>query len=72
MKLLKKLMYLTRTYFVKVGSNVRIGVSSTGPLESLTYAVFGRGNLVFAETLKGSETDFNEISFKATSDMAPR
>ena len=61
-----------RTINAQVGSNVRIGVRSTYPLRVLSYAVFGRGRLAFAETIPGSQNQYNEINFRATSDMAPR
>ena len=53
-------------FLYKVGSNIRIGISTTETPISFTYVVFGRGRLVFAETLKGSGTTYNEINFRAS------
>ena len=55
-----------------MGKNVKIGVASTEALSSLSYSIFGRGKLVFAETLEGSRTVYNELNFRANSDMSPR
>lgn len=62
-----------RTANPQVGKKVRIGVNSTAPLQSLSYAVFGRGKLVFADTIPAADDDhYNEIDFRATPDAAPR
>ena len=61
-----------RTESPRVGKNVKIGVASTEALSSLSYSIFGRGKLVFAETLEGSRTVYNELNFRANSDMSPR
>ena len=54
-------------YFLpQVGANIRVGVGTTEVPNSFTYVVFGRGRLVFAETLKGSGTTYNEINFRAS------
>ena len=55
-----------------MGQNLRIGISTTEVPESFTYVVFGRGRLVFAETLKASGTDYNEITFRASATVSPR
>ena len=51
---------------IQVGGNIRVGISTTEAPVSFTYVVFGRGRLVFAETLKGSGTVYNEINFRAS------
>lgn len=61
-----------RTESPRVGKNVKVGVASTEALSSLSYSIFGRGKLVFAETLEGSRTVYNELNFRANSDMSPR
>ena len=46
---------------------------SSVPLSSLSYAIFGRGKLVFAGTIKAVEDDaYNEINFRAAPEAAPR
>ena len=62
-----------RTVNPAVGKNIRIGIVSTEPLPSLSYAIFGRGKLVFAETIKTEENaTYNEINFRASAESAPR
>jgi CD109 antigen len=61
-----------RTLNPSVGKNVKIGIESTEALASVSYSIFGRGKLVFAETLTGTGSNFNELNFRATSDMSPR
>ncbi len=61
-----------RTPNPSVGKNVRIGIVSTEPLAYVSYSIFGRGKLAFAETLEGSRTPKNELNFRATSEMSPR
>ena len=61
-----------RTENPTVGRNVIIGISTTEVPTTFTYVVFGRGRLVFAETLKGSGTTYNEISFRASATVSPR
>lgn len=43
-----------RTLNPEVGKNVRLGIASTEPIDTLSYQIFGRGKLAFAETLKAS------------------
>eukprot|EP00094_Tigriopus_californicus_P007480 TCALIF_07202-PA protein Name:"Similar to CUBN Cubilin (Canis familiaris)" AED:0.20 eAED:0.21 QI:0/0.76/0.57/0.97/0.85/0.88/35/0/3998 len=61
-----------RTLNPTVGENVRIGISSTEGLQSFTYHIFSRGKLVFAETSRANNQDYNEINIVANSDMSPR
>ena len=69
----KFLQAVLRTRKPEVGENLRIGVVSTRPLTQLNYAIFGRGKLIFANTIKAAETDtYNEINFKASADAAPQ
>ena len=69
----KFLQAILRTRRPEVGENLRIGVVSTRPLTQLGYAIFGRGKLIFANTIKATETDtYNEINFKASADTAPQ
>ena len=57
----------------RVGQNIRVGVVSTRPLRRLNYAIFGRGKLIFANSLPGTEGEtYNEINFKANPDTAPQ
>jgi CD109 antigen len=56
----------------QVGQNVRIEIESTEKFDTLTYLIFGRGKLAFAETLRASSGTRNELNFRATSDMSPR
>ncbi len=63
-----------RTNKPKVGENLRIGIVSTSALPNgLNYAIFGRGKLIFASSIKTSPTDtYNEINFRANAEVAPR
>ncbi len=62
-----------RTLNPEVGKNIRVGVVSTLPLDSLSYAIFGRGKLLFAETFVASiDETYNEINFRAVAEAAPR
>ena len=62
-----------RTLNPEVGKNVRIGVVSSLPLDTLSYAVFGRGKLLFAETISASlDETYNEINFRLVTEAAPR
>ena len=62
-----------RTVNPSVGKNIRIGVTSSVPISYLSYAVFGRGKLIFAATNEGVENDsYNEINFRALPESAPR
>ena len=70
----KFLQAVLRTKNPQIGQNLRIGVLSTQPLTRLSYAILGRGKLIFASTIDAtSETDtYNEINFKASPETAPR
>ncbi len=51
----------------QVGKNLRIGIRATEPVDWITYQIFGRGKLTFAETLRFSR----ELNFRATAEMSP-
>merc|ERR1719334_599190 len=55
-----------------VNRNVRFAVTSSEPLDSFRYEVLGRGNIVWAATVRGTGETRNEITILATKDMSPR
>ena len=69
----KFIQAVLRTKNPQVGENLRIGVVSTHPLSQLNYAIFGRGKLIFANTIKAIEAEtYNEINFRANAEVAPQ
>lgn len=61
-----------KTLDPKVAENVRLSIETTEPIKWITYQIFGRGKLVFAETLRATRGNSNELNIRATSDMSPR
>ena len=55
-----------------VNRNVKFAVISSEPLDTFRYEVLGRGNIVWAATVRGSGETRNEITLQATRDMSPR
>jgi len=55
-----------------VNRNVKFAVTSSEPLDTFRYEVLGRGNIVWAATVRGSGETHNEITLQATRDMSPR
>ena len=53
---------------------MRFALQGTESIFSLTYLIFGRGKLIFAETLPAGKdgSRFNELNFRAQVDMSPR
>jgi len=55
-----------------VNRNVKFAVISSEPLDTFRYEVLGRGNIVWAATVRGTGETHNEIILQATRDMSPR
>merc|ERR1719334_524294 len=56
----------------KVNRNVQFAVTSSEPLDTFTYVVLGRGNIVWAASVRGTGETRNSITLQATRDMSPR
>ncbi|XP_022254709.1 CD109 antigen-like isoform X2 [Limulus polyphemus] len=55
-----------------VAQNVEFEVNATEPFSQLVYQVMGRGDIVFAQTVKVPEVTVHKFSFLLTHRMAPK
>ncbi|XP_045036417.1 CD109 antigen isoform X3 [Daphnia magna] len=55
----------------KVNEEISIQVNSTAPLDSYTYEVMGRGNLIVARTVQAGNQMSHAFRFQVTAAMAP-
>lgn len=56
----------------QVNRNIQFAISSSEPLEKFSYVVLGRGNIIWAASVRGSGDTKNEVVLQATRDMSPR
>ncbi|XP_076337600.1 CD109 antigen-like isoform X2 [Tachypleus tridentatus] len=55
-----------------VAQNVEFEVNATEPISQLVYQVMGRGDIVFAQTVKVPDVTMHKFSFLLTHRMAPK
>ena len=56
----------------KVNRNLQFVITSSEAVDKFTYVVLGRGNIVWAASVRGSGETRNEVVVQATRDMSPR
>jgi len=56
----------------RVNSNVKIALSTSEPIESFSYVILGRGNIVNAGTIRNPINTKHEFLLPTTRDMSPR
>ena len=56
----------------RVNRNIQFSVTSSEPLDRFSYVVLGRGNIIWAQSVRGTGEKKNEIVLQATRDMSPQ